>query len=411
MPGKHSFQNSLFRAISCAATAAVTMVIVFVLAFTIQAAQAQTFKVIHTFSGLDGANPTAGVTMDAAGNLYGTTFGVGPIAGTVFELRHVGSSWLLAPSFDFQTFSDGADPDGVIIGTNGSIYGTTRSGGGAPCQCGIVFKLRPSPMRRPRMKTVLHRFTGNLDGSSPSGGLVADPAGNLYGTTIDDGGGAGGVGAVYEMTQSNGSWTESIIYGFAVNNGDAEHPYGGVIFDSAGNLYGTSAYGGAYGNGTVFKLTPSANGWTDTVLYSFQNSSDGGHPYGNLVFDRSGNLYGESYSGGLDNAGTIFELTPSGGSWTFQLLHSFGTDGPTLGGLIIDAAGNLYGTTYEPGSVFRLTPSGGGWTYSSLHHFTGGRDGAEPLGNLLLDSHGNLFGTTWAGGGAGSYGVVYEIMP
>jgi hypothetical protein len=202
-----------------------------------------------------------------------------------------------------------------------------------------------------------------------------------------------------------------------------------VIFDSAGNLYGTASAGGnlnctfiGIGCGTVFELTPSAGGWTEQVLYTFQDGSDGGQPEGGLIFDGSGNLYGTTAaSNENDFGGSVFELKPSGGSWTFVLLHSFQFEGGgSVASLVMDGAGNLYGTQYgygNGGSVFKLMPSNGSWTFIDLYAFTGGSDGGNPVGSVTLDGSGSLYGTTQAGG-TGNYpcqndgcGVVWEIAP
>jgi len=205
----------------------------------------------------------------------------------------------------------------------------------------------------------------------------------------------------------------NVIYAFTGGN-DGAVPFGGVIFDSAGKLYGTTT-GYQYGAGTVFRLTPSGLGWTEDTLYAFQGGSDGASPFGAPVFDPYGNLYGSTTQSGTGRGGTAFELTPSGDNWMFALLYSFiGDEGP-WGALTMDAAGDLYGTTFQDGaygwgSVFKLTHSSGGWTYTDLHDFTGGDDGRGPYGNVILDVKGNLYGTTYTGG-TYSDGVVWEITP
>jgi uncharacterized repeat protein (TIGR03803 family) len=220
---------------------------------------------------------------------------------------------------------------------------------------------------------------------------------------------------------------EKVLYSFT-GGADGGYPYAGLIFDNVGKLYGTTAYGGdlacstPYGCGTVFQLTPSGSGWTVNVLYSFQGESDGGFPLSGLIFDQAGNLYGTTAGGGTGNGGTTFELTPSKGvgPWTYTLVYRFsgdGSDGP-LGTLVMDATGTLYGTVAgtpnECGSVFKLTPSNGGWTYTSLHDFTDGSDGCQPVGNVTFDGNGNLYGTASSGGAQscpGGCGTVWEITP
>jgi uncharacterized repeat protein (TIGR03803 family) len=388
-------------------------------------AQTQTFGVIHNFTaGLDGSSPYAGLTIDGAGNLYGTTFygGAGPCndgfgigCGTVFQLTHGRLGWKFNPLYEFTGNNDGAYPAGrVIFGADGTLYGTTTGGVGF----GTVFNLRPSgpPCTAlcPWTEFVLYRFVGGADGAFPFfGDLVFDQAGNLYGTTIE--GGSNGQGVVYELSPSAGGWTQTVLYN--LNAGSGYFPYGGVTFDKAGNLYGTASMGGAYNYGTVYQLTPSGAEWIEHTVYSFQNNGDGSIPIGGLIADQSGNLYGTTAA--VPGA-TVFELTPSNGKWIFTVLYSFSSNpnqGPDDGpndGLLMDAAGNLYGTAYgegaySRGSVFKLTPSGGGWIFTDLHDFSGG-DGAYPIGGVVQDANGNLYGTA-SHGGADGLGVVWEITP
>ena len=218
---------------------------------------------------------------------------------------------------------------------------------------------------------------------------------------------------------------ETLLATFDANGNDGSHPYAGLVFDQAGNLYGTTTYGGVNGHGTVFELSPSGSGWVLQTLYSFQSPSDGGHPYAGLIFDSVGNLYGATTDGGSGNGGTVFELSPSGGGWNFQVLYSFaGPRGGLFPGpianLTFDHSGNLYGTThvdglFNYGSVFKLTHGSGGWTYTSLHDFSGAGDGGYPRSQPVFDASGNLYGTASEGGsvacGQASCGVVFEITP
>jgi len=394
-------------------SALTVLAIAFLLVVVATPAQAQTFNVLHTFTGgQDGEYPTAGVTLDKAGNLYGTADeGGGTGNGTVYKLTHKGSGWTFNPLYAFAGGSDGAYPGArVIFGPNGTLYGPT-SGGGTSSQ-GTVFNLRPSltvckTTLCPWTETVVYRFAGNPDGAYPGyGDLLFDRAGNIYGTTLE--GGNSNVGTVYELTPSGSAWTESVLYSFSGNDGS--YPESGLVPDNAGNLYGTT-YGGGLGGGTVYELTPSGSGWTEKVLYNFRTGTDGGAPIAGLIFDPSGNLYGATTDGGPGGAGTVFKLTPSGGSWTYSLLYSFAAlsqCGPWAT-LVMDGAGNLYGTTlcapeHGFGSVFELTPSGPPWTYTSLHDFTGGTDGGRPISNVVIDPvSGNLYGTT------SGFAVVWEI--
>src|SRR5271167_1758353 len=270
---------------------------------------------------------------------------------------------------------------------------------------------------------VLHNFNDNgTDGYYPYASLIFDAAGNLYGTTSF--GGAYGYGTVFELTPTaGGGWTETVLHSFG-NGTDGAEPYASLIFDAAGNLYGTTQYGGIYHVGTAFELTPTAGGgWTATVLYNFGSRSgsgtDGYWP-SSLILDAAGNLYGTTQRGGTYSWGIAFELTPAGGSWTETVLHSFGngTDGLwPQARLIFGATGNLYGTTqfggtHGVGTVFELTPTAdGGWTEQVLHNFgSSGTDGAFTQAGLIFDAAGNLYGTTFEGG---SYilGTVFELTP
>jgi uncharacterized repeat protein (TIGR03803 family) len=398
-------------------------------------ARAQTFQVIHNFSRVaDGANPNAGLAMDRAGRLYGTAFsgGAGPCqnqygdngCGTVFELAPRGSAWLFNRLYSFSG-PDGAGPQlgSLTIATDGSLYGTTVSGGGGTCSiygyngCGTVFNLRPSPRACasavcPWNETLIYLFTSGIDGNYPDGAPVFDRVGNLYGVADS----YPFYGNIYELSRSGGSWTHTTAYAFSGQDGQI--PVGEPIFDGSGNLYGTTWIGGAYGRGAAYQLTPSGSGWANKVLHSFQDAGpDGGIIYAGLILDGSGNLFGATTNGGTGGAGTIFELTPSGPAWIFTVLYSFVGQpncGP-YGDLVLDNAGNLYGTTLCTGSsgmgtVFKLGPSGGGWTYTSVHNFTGGSDGANPYCNVVFDAAGNMYGTTFYGG-SNNDGVIFEITP
>jgi len=412
-----------------------------------------TEKVLHSFNqnNTGGVEPLAGLIFDAAGNLYGTTNWGGTYGGgTVFELTPTAAGgWAETVLHSFGNGTDGAHPlAGLIFDAAGNLYGTTYYGGASQsCQggsspgCGTVFELMPTGAGGWTEK-VLHNF--NNDGTNgwwPRAGLITDAAGNLYGTT--SAGGLYGRGIVFELTPSAGAgWTEKVLYSFNSNGADGHYPYAGLIFDAAGNLYGTTMSGGLYGRGTVFELTATAGGgWTEKVLYSFNsNGTDGHYPYAGLIFDAAGNLYGTTNEGGTylcaphsDGCGTVFELTPeAGGGWTEQVLHRFGnSDGalPVSGSLIFDSAGNLYGTTVFGGdylcgpygdgcgTVFELTPkAGGGWTEQVLHSFNNNdsavTNGWWPWAGLITDTAGNLYGTTmYSSGIAGSAGTVFQLTP
>jgi len=392
----------------------------------VRSTQAQTFTVLYNFTGgQDGASPRTGLTINRGGRLYGTTgnggndsCGSGFGCGTVFELTRNRSGWSFTSLHVFQG-ADGALPNGeVAIRPDGSLYGTTEFGGsGDFCGngCGTIYNLRPPAHASDAgwCETVLYRFTGGHDGAAPSGPITLDAAGGIY--VSAQGGGIDYRGVIAKLTPSASGWTESAIYEFP---GYGE-PTGGVIFDQFGDLYGTTL-----GSQEVFELTPSGNDWTEQTLHNFAGTALGESPFGGLLLDPAGNLYGTTWQGGAHNAGTVFQLSPSGDGWAYSLLFSFqsGTGfglGPT-GALTMDAAGNLYGTTYADGadgagSVFKLAPSSNGWVYTSLHDFTGGGDGGTPNGGVVFDANGNLYGTA-QGGGAGSLcqggcGVVWEITP
>ena len=365
-------------------------------------------RVLHSFvsDGVDGTNPYSSLIFDAAGNLYGTTaYGGTSRGGIAFELTPgAGGTWTEKVLHNFD--STAGDPQsGLIFDAAGNLYGTTLAGGSG---YGTVYELSPGAGGTWTFK-VLHNFS-NTDGAYPQAGLIRDAAGNLYSTTVR--GGVNGQGTVFELTPgTGGTWTEKVLYSFA-SGADGALPVAGLIFDHAGNLYGTTSLGNTSGNGTVFELTPGAGGtWTEHVLYSFGTGTDGMNPYAGVIFDATGHLYGTTFRGGTYGGGTAFELTPAGGgSWTEKITHNFGngTDGVNPLGLVFDSAGNLYGATqiggsYGGGTVFRLNAQG-----ESLLYSFSGADGAMPYSSLILDATGNLYGTT-SYGGTEDQGTVYEI--
>jgi uncharacterized repeat protein (TIGR03803 family) len=392
----------------------------------VQPAPAQTFTVVHNFTGgTDGATPMGTLTTDGLGALYGTTIAGGANGlGTVFRLARSGDTWEFYALYAFDglnNLDDGISPfAGVVIGPDGLLYGTTHSGGdGNGCMewhgCGTVFDLKPGRTVELWDDVILHRF-GSADGSNPDhGDLLFGPGGDIYGTTRN--GGDYQQGAVYKMISNRGGWTETVLHSFG-GSPDGASPLSELIIDQQGNLYGTTSAGGANGWGAIFRLKPSGSGWSEDLLYSFTNGLDGITPAAGLVLDGAGNLYGATQGGGTGGGGTIFELAPSAGdTWNFSTianLQGTSSGGPN-GALVMDAAGNLYGTTsrdgaYDWGSVFHLTLSNGAWTYHSLHDFTGGMDGGTPDSSLVFDANGNLYGTASAGGASGQ-GVIFEIAP
>ena len=343
----------------------------------------------------------------------------------------------LLHSFDDSTGDAELPIGGVVADASGNLYGTGSGGGTTFHNTGAVFELKPITGRGWTEK-VLHNFIG-ANGLYPVAAPILDASGNLYGTTIWGGGlgvtycGQDGCGTVWELSPKvGGGWTETLLHRFDPNGSDGLTPYGGLIFDAAGNLYGTTLLGGTFIQGTVYELTPKAGGgWTEKILHSFGNGEDGQQPRASLIFDASGNLYGTTALGGPYGVGTVFELLPkAGGGWTEKILHNFNSNGSDgygpLGSLIFDASGNLYGTTAQGGSssscvnnqtptcgtVFELIPGlDGRWAEKVLHNFdNNGTDGINPMANLTLDASGNLYGTTYGGGSYGS-GTVFELTP
>ncbi len=376
------------------------------------AAQAQTWTVIHSFSGPDGSYPGAGLTMDAAGNLYGTASGGGTHGhGTVFKLTHKPAGWIFTPLYSFAG-PDGNGPSArVMIGPDGTLYGTTVYGGAAGY--GTVFRLQPPAgfcrsFQCPWTETVLYSFRNGSDGGEPGwGDLAFDQQGNIYGTTSQGGYNGSscygyGCGVLYKLTRSGGSWAYSVLYSFQGGN-DGFRPIAGVIPDASGNLYGTTEAGGPNESGTVYKLTSSGSGWTESILYDFPNFNDGGLPYGGLIFDRFGNLYGTTSIYGLMDGGTVYELTPANGGWNFSVLTAVSAYAGPTASPSMDASGNLYGTiSFGSFEVFKVTHSGNDWIQTQ---FQGGSDGT--VANVIVDSSNTVYGTD--AGGIHSMGSVFAI--
>lgn len=376
----------------------------------VQMAQSQTYQVIHNFTdiGSDGATPYGGPILDPLGNLYGTTYlgGYGG-SGTVYKLSPQGSSWKYTSLYSFKGQWDGAGPafGSLAFDGNRGLFGTTEGGGDfgtafAVCQCA-------------HHEVVVHSFGAGTDGAQPIGGVVFDSAGNFYGTTSL--GGLYGNGIVFKVTPHGQNWVETVIYSF-VGGSDAASPAAGVSLDAAGNIYGTASLGGANGLGAIYKVSRSGSAWTETVLYNFQGANDGANPVGGVIVDQAGNLYGTTFDGGINGGGTVYELSPSSGGWTFTTIYSFvGGYGGPYNKLTLDAKGNIYGFTNGEGanglgSVFKLSPGSGGWTFTDLYDFVGGSEGGSPYGSVAVDAAGNVFGTAVIGGSDGQ-GVIFEITP
>jgi len=413
--------------------------------------------------GNDGQYPY-GLIMDKNGDLYGTTLYGGRYTaripfgvlgkGTGFKLKHpsaLGGKWTESILWNFGNGDDGSYPNpGLIMDKSGNLYGTTGSGGAYPFG-GTVFELKaPSASRNKWTESVLWNFGNGNDGNTLLAGLIMDTSGNLYGTT-QNGGANGQAGTVFELNPPSikgGDWTESILWSFGTGT-DGINPQAGLVMDPSGNLYGTTLNGGVYGPytgfGTAFELKPpTTNGgqWTDSVLWSFGNGTDGYALYSGLVIDNTGNLYGTTscggaYGGSVGGEGTLFELTPPSieeGSWAESILWNFGngTDGGSpFAGLIMDNGGNLYGTTgsgitglgcgdgngggtNDAGTAFELIPPaaiGENWTESILWNFDSNGNGAfDPAADLVMDTKGNLFGTSEGGVDGGTLGgTAFEI--
>jgi uncharacterized repeat protein (TIGR03803 family) len=388
------------------------------------AAQAQTFTLLHTFNGKNGDGPEGVLTLDAAGNIYGTTAGGGTGkcsqfgCGTGFMLNKAGKQ---EGVYSFGGMNGYGPVAGLLRDAMGNFFGTTVYGGDTNCDppygCGTVLKVSKTAK-----ETVLHKFTGPPDGWFPESLLVEDAEGDIYGTTYL--GGSGGNGAVFKIDATG---KETILYNF-IGGPDGCFPGPGVVLDSIGNLYGVTSLGGVgfcnSGYGVVFKIDTTGN---ETVLHAF-GGGDGANPDSVLLFDSKGNLYGTTENGGNSECGgtgcgVVFELLPQqGGSWSEATLYQFCSllgclDGeePGIGPLVRDSAGNIYGTTYFGGAqgdgvVFELDAAG---KETVLHSFTAGADGANPVAGLAIDVSGDLYGTA-KNGGATCYvsytcGVVFKI--
>jgi len=330
----------------------------------ISPAPAGTFSVLYAFKGdVDGFTPSS-LVLDDAGNLYGTTAGGGKFGdGTAFELSPMNGAWLKSTLYTFGGYvGDGNGPEaGLAVDSAGNLYGTTASGG--QFGFGTVFELMPTSGGG-WTESVIYSFFGNgVDGKEPLAPVTLDEGGNLFGTTYD--GGESGYGIVFELSPAAGIWQESVVYTFQ-GGADGSFPQARVTFDSSGNLFGTTELGGSSDSGTVFKLTPSGGTWTESVIHYFQPSAgDGSNPFAGVVFDAAGNLYGTTaYGGGSYGGGTVFRMSiGSSGNWMETGQHSFtgSGDGSTpRAGVILNGSAEIYGTTYGGGSagnglVFEVT--------------------------------------------------------
>lgn len=321
------------------------------------------YSMLHAFTQNEGGNPYSTIAMDHSGSLYGTTLYYAEGCGTVFSLTPgSGGTWSESTLHRFTCGNDGFSSYGVVFDSTGRLFGTAYAGGAH--EDGLVFNLGHASVLS-WYELVLHAFDGT-DGNAPAGNLIFDAAGNIYGTTYE--GASGLTGLVFKLSPGGGAgWQESVLYAFQglgfTAGPDGVNPVAGVVADAEGNLYGTCDYGGPADLGTVYELSPNGSGgWTETVLYAFRGGSDGGHPYAGVILDQQGNLYGTT-QGGAGSNGTVYKLTRgSNGQWTETILYAFmgGADGSTpYGGLVMDGSGNLYGTTafggkYGGGVVFEI---------------------------------------------------------
>jgi uncharacterized repeat protein (TIGR03803 family) len=441
--------------------------------------------ILHTFTdtyfGNDGAYPAAGVIFGPGGSLFGTTTqGDQNRGGIVYELTNFAGAWEERVVYRFSArFHEGGGgyPNGSLLSRGGALYGTSESGGSY--KYGSVFKLAKITDRTwsftvlhsfsrggeggynpsaslisdadgnfysvtphggvngygtafkltaasDYAETVMHSFSGDPSGAEPQSGLAFDSSGNLYGTTYE--GGAHNLGTVFRLVPGSGGWTESVLHSFKGGT-DGASPQAPVIAGADGNLYGTTPIGGAPGKcegpgcGTLYKLSKSGTGWTETVVHSFTGTPDGVFPYAGLTFDSAGNLYGTTSEGGSSGRGTVFEFSPSGSGWVETILYAFNgvsDGGYPLASVTLDSAGDVFGTAsggYYSGRgvAFELTPSASGWSMNIIHSFAGGADGGEPRAGLVFDSAGNLYGTTAEGGSSTTCyegcGTVFQLVP
>ena len=384
------------------------------------AAAASTTHLIYSFAGEeDGEYADTDLVIDSAGNIYGTTVQGGDHAsGTVWELTNTGQHLVL---YSFTGGQDGGEPyKGVTLDAQGNLYGTAVTGGRGGCEggCGVVYKLTHTASGW--RQNVVYYFSGGNDGSGPGSGVTIDSAGNVFGMTPT--GGANGLGVVFQLSGlATGIPRFRVIHTFTGGADGATGSAGRMLIRN-GKLYGVATAGGSFGNGAAFELTPTPVGeWSVKTLYSFRGEPDAGFPYGGLLFDSRGNLFGTTYYDGAHDVGAVYELMPTpSGEWNEKVLYSFrgGTDGAgSIGNLVSDRAGNLYGTTSEGGAgcscgvIFKLSPVGiAGWSESVVYRFQGAPDGGFVYNGMVGDGTGNFYGAT-VHGGPDDDGAVYKFTP
>ena len=400
--------------------ASTSLTISFVIAVLFSTAwAASTTKLIYSFGGgSDGEYLDTELVRDSAGNLYGTSVQGGPYnSGTVFQVTPAGLHTVL---YDFRGGADGGEPyKGVTLDAAGNLYGTAVTGGGGACEggCGVVFQLTNSG--GVWTQSVIHAFRGS-DGSGPGSPVAVDAHGNLYGTTPT--GGAYGMGVVYRLSPNGtGGWNFHVIHTFTGGADGGGGSAGKILIDSKGHLFGVCTVGGVNGFGTVYAMSLIQGKWIFKTLYAFKDQPDGALPYGSVVADKFGNLYGTTYYAGANDWGTVYKLTRSNGAWTETVLYSFqgGTDGAQpLSSLVADGARHFYGTTSAGGSstcgcgvIFKITRnSAGQWTEKVLYRFPGAPNAGQAYNGMVSDSAGNFYGATVHGGGTND-GAIYEFTP
>ena len=377
-------------------------------------------RVIYSFKGgLDGSYIDSDLAMDSTGNLYGTSVqGGGHGSGTVWQLHPNGDgTWTHIVLYNFTGGADGAEPyKGVTLDSAGNLYGSAVTGGAGVCEggCGVAYKL--SNTSGVWTETVLHTFQGSVDGQGPGARLTIDGDGTIYGMAPT--GGAYGAGTIYAMTPGKGGTRFKVIHAFTGGDDGAGGSAGALVLHN-GDIYGTATSGGAFGEGTVYQLHRKAHGWKFRVLYYFRDQPDGVFPYGGLTFDALGNIYGTTYYAGANDVGCVYELSPGAhGGWKERVLYSFGGgDGAdSIANVNLNKAGHIYGITSKGGAadfgvIFRLTPKPlDKWHETVVHSFTGVPDGALAYNGMVDDGHGHFFGAT-THGGAGDNGAIYQFTP
>lgn len=378
-----------------------------------------TTKLIYSFTGgADGEYTDTELVRDTAGNLYGSSVQGGRFkSGTVFQVTPDGVHTAL---YDFKGGADGGEPyKGVTLDSHGNLFGTAVAGGGGPCDggCGVVYELTNSGGIW--NENVVHTFTGN-DGSGPGSPVAFDRHGNLYGTTPT--GGTYGMGIVYRISPNGaGGWSFRIIHNFTGGADGAGGSAGRLLIDSAGNLYGVCTSGGVNGFGIVYEISPIGGKWQFTTLYAFKDQPDGALPYGSVVSDGLGNLYGTTYYAGAFDMGTVYRLSLMNGIWAETGVYSFkgGADGSSpISSLVADGKGNFYGTTSAGGStscgcgvIFKMTRSATGtWSESVVYSFPGAPNAGQAYNGMVRDASGNFYGAT-VSGGTDNDGAIYEFTP